>query len=143
MRNTAFVLGIIAAFLLLVGGCAGYVTGSVFEVVEDVTGEEFDDDGEGSTTEEVEGAGGAAMAVAVYLFVASGLTRVLLRTSTVMLALSLPMLLGIVITDTTSIFAVTYYLALLLNGICTFLMIQVWRAGRTRPRTEGVEKGNV
>ena len=143
MRNTAFVLGIIAAFLLLVGGCAGYLTGSVFETVEEITGEEVESGDGGSTTEEVEGAGGVAMLVAVYLFVASGLTRVLLRTSTVMLGLSLPMLLGIVITDSTSIFAVTYYLALLLMGICTFLMIRVWRASRTRPRTEGIDRGSV
>ena len=128
MRTTAFILGLIAAFVLLIGGCSGFAVGSCFSELETALDTELTDESEGSTPEEVESAGGFAVVVAIYLFAAAGLVRVLLRTSTIMLALSIPMLVGIIVADATSIFAATYYLALILVVICTVQMVRVWRA---------------
>lgn len=133
MRTTAFILGLIAAFVLLVGGCSGYAVGSCFSELETALETEIADESEGSTPEEVESAGAFAIIVAIYLFAAAGLVRILLRTSTIMLALSIPMLLGLIVTDATSIFAATYYLALILVVICTVQMVMVWRADKLAP----------
>ena len=125
MRTTTLVLGLIAATFLMLGGCAGYVFGAFAGGVEEAF--EIEAEGEGSTTKEVTDAGALALVVAIFLFVAAGLAKVALRMSLVMLALSLPMLIGLIVVDTYSLFAVTYYLAVVLVGICCILMFLAWR----------------
>ena len=67
------------------------------------------------------------MLVALFLFLAAGLARVALRTSFVLLVLGIPMLIGVLSIDAVSLFAVTYYLALLLTGTGAVLMFLEWR----------------
>ena len=88
---------------------------------------DIETDDEGTTSEDVQVAGAFALLVSIFLFVAAGLAKVAIRTSLALLALSVPMLLGLVFTDPTSLFAVTYYLGLILIGICTVLMFLAWK----------------
>ena len=91
-------------------------------------------DEEGTTSEDVQVAGAFALLVSIFLFVAAGLAKVAMRTSLALLALSVPMLLGLVFVDPTSLFAVTYYLGLILIGICTVLMFLAWRQAKRGAR---------
>ena len=127
MRTTVLILGLIAATFLFLGGCSAYLFGSVAISVEESFDVETDD--EGTTSEDVQVAGAFALLVSIFLFVAAGLAKVALRISLAFLALSVPMLLGLVFIDPTSLFAVTYYLGLILIGICTVLMFLAWRRG--------------
>ena len=127
MRTTTLVLGLIAATLLLFGGCAGYVVGGIGTAVEDAFELETETEGVTSTTEDVSGAGAFAMIVAIFLFVAAGLAKVALRTSLLLLTIAIPMLIGLVAVDTTSLFAVVYYLGIVLIGTCCILMLIAWR----------------
>ena len=128
MRTTALILGLIAAVFLFLGGCSAYLFGSVAVGIEESFDVETDD--EGTTSEDVQVAGAFALVVSIFLFVAAGLAKVALRTSLVLLILSIPMLLGLVFIDPTSLFAVTYYLGLILVGICTVLMFLTWRRAK-------------
>ncbi len=124
MRIATLVLGLIAASVLLFGGCSAYFVGGTFEAFEDSFGVELDDPGEGitSTTEDVSSAGGAAIFVAIFLFIAAGLAIAALKTSLTMLVLTLPMLFGLVAVDTTSLFASAYYLAIIVVVVGIILM---------------------
>ena len=121
--------------MLLFGGCSAFVTGSFFEGVEEVFKTELDDadDGITSTTEDISGAGGFAIFVAILLYLGAGLARVALKTSLALLVLAMPMLIGLVVVDTTSLFATFYYLTIVLIGIGVVLMaIAYIRSRRTR-----------
>ena len=134
MRTTTLVLGLIVATLLLIGGCAGYVFGGFATGVEDAFEIETDtSDGVTSTSEDVETAGALALLVAMFLFLGAGLAKVALRTSLALLVLVMPMLIGLVAIDTTSLFAVIYYLAILLIGTCCVLMFIAWRREAKSP----------
>ena len=124
MRTATLILGLIAATMLLFSGCSAYVTGSIFEGVEEAFGTEFDDPNDSitSTTEDVSGAGGFAVFVAILLYLGAGLARVALKTSLVLLVLVLSMAIGLVVVDTTSLFAAFYYLAIVLVGTGVVLM---------------------
>ena len=77
------VIGLVAATLLLIGGCSGFVFGSAGEAFEEAFETELDEPNDGitSTTEDVSNAG----AFAIVLFLGAGLARVALRTSLVLL----------------------------------------------------------
>ena len=94
-------------------------------------------DEEGTTSEDVQVAGAFALLVSIFLFAAAGFAKVALRISLALLALSVPMLLGLVFIDPTSLFAVTYYLGLILIGICTVLMFLAWRQTKRGSRVDG------
>ena len=124
MRTATLILGLIAATMLLFSGCSAFVTGSIFEGVEEAFGTELDDtdDSITSTTEDVSGAGGFAVFVAILLYLGAGLARVALKTSLALLVLAMPMAIGLVVVDTTSLFAAFYYLAIVLVGVGVILM---------------------
>ena len=139
MRTATLILGLIAATMLLFGGCSAFVTGSFFEGVEEAFDAELDDAGDGitSTTEDVSSAGGFAIFVAILLYLGAGLARVALKTSLALLALAMPMVIGLVIVDTTSLFAAFYYLAMVLVGTGVVLMaIAYIRSRRARLNPE-------
>ena len=139
MRTATLILGLIAATMLLFGGCSAYVTGSVFEGVDEAFGTEPDDANGGvtSSAEDISGAGGFAIVVAILLYLGAGLARVALKTSLALLALAMPMLIGLVAVDTTSLFAAFYYLAIVLVGTGVVLMAIAYirsRRARLNPR---------
>ena len=133
LRTTTMVLGLIAATLLLLGGCIGFVTGSAAQSFEEAfdTNVSESSDGVTSTTEDVTNAGAFAVLISILLFLGSGLAKVALRTSLVLLAIILPMLIGLVATDTTSLFAATYYLAIILTGTGVVLMFLAYQRSKT------------
>ena len=134
LRTATMVIGLIAAFVLLFGGIAGCTTGAVFEGVEEVFKEEFGDSNEGvtSTTEEVFYAGAWAIVVSIVLFLGAGLARVATKTSLLLLIVVMPMLIGIVVLDTTSVFATAYYLSTFMTGVGVILMTLAYWLGRKR-----------
>ena len=129
MRTSALVIGLVTAVFLLFGGMLGACTGAVGEVVEEIGGEEIDEseDGVTSTTEDVLGAGLFAILIAFVLFIGAGLAKAALKTSTVLLALGFLGCVMLVVIDTTSAFAIVYYIAIVTTGICTGLMITAYR----------------
>lgn len=133
LRTTTMVLGLIAATLLLLGGCVGYVTGSAAQSFEEAFDTEVSDSSDGitSTTEDVVNAGAFAVLISILLFLGSGLAKVALKTSLVLLVIILPMLIGLVATDTTSLFAATYYLAIILTGTGVVLMFLAYRRSKS------------
>lgn len=138
MRTATLILGLLAATMLFFGGCSAFVAGSFFEGIEDAFGTELDDpeDSVTSTTEDVSGAGGFAVVVAILLYLGAGLAKVALKTSLVLFVFAMPMVIGLVIVDTTSLFALFYYLAIVLVGIGVVLMAVAYiksRSTRTRP----------
>ena len=139
MRTATLILGLIAATMLLFGGCSALVTGSFFEVVEEAFETELDDadDGITSTTEDVSAAGGFAMFVAILLYLGAGLARVALKTSLALLVLAMPMVIGLVVVDTTSLFAAFYYLAIILVGTSVVLMAIAYIRSRRARLTPG------
>ena len=123
MRTSTMILGLISATLLLFGGCSGFVFGSCAGAFEETFEIEETTEGVTSTSEDVQAAGGFALFVAIVLYVGAGLAKVAHRTSLGILIVSMLMLIGLVITDTTSLFAVTYYLSIILVGVCIVLML--------------------
>ena len=133
MQTTTMILGLIAATFLLLGGCSGFVFGAVVTSAEEAFDVEVDS--EGSSPTEVQDAGSLAILVSFVLFVAGGLAKVALRTSLTLLTVCAVMAVGLISIDSFSLFAATYYLALLLTGTGCVLMVLAWRrAGR-----EGVQ----
>ena len=133
LRTTTLVLGLIAATFLIMGGCTGYVFGSVV-----VAGEEAFGEPEASPrSEEVQEAGLWAMLVAIYLFLAAGIAKVATRTSLILLALAIPMLLGVLSVDAISLFAITYYLAFVLTSVGVILMFIWWVKDRRGTAASG------
>ena len=123
LRTATMVIGLIAAVLLLVGGCAGFAAGATFGAFEEAFDTEIDDpDSNTSTTQDVENAGGWAMVVSIFLFLGAGLARVATRTSLVLWIVAMPMLIGLAVTDWSSIFALPYYFAILMAAVCIVLM---------------------
>lgn len=93
----------------------------------------FDDSSQGSTTEEVFGAGAWAILVSIVLFLGGGLARVATKTSLLLLIVAMPMLMGVIALDTWSAFAVAYYLSTLMTGVGVILMaLAYWRGRQQR-----------
>ena len=124
------VLGLISAVLLLFGGCTAYVTGSLFQGVEEAFDVEVSGEESVSTTEDIAGSGAVAILVSILLFLGAGLAKVALKTSLAILALIMPMLIGLVVVDTTSLFAAVYYLAIVLVGTGVVLMVLAYVKSR-------------
>ena len=138
-RTATLIIGLIAATMLLFGGCTAFVTGSFFEGVEEVFDTELDDADGGitSTTEDVSSAGLLAMFIAILLYVGAGLAKVALKTSLALLVFAMPMLAGLVVVDTTSLFAVAYYVALVFVGVGVILMAIAYIGARRARRGAG------
>ena len=131
MRTAALVIGLVTAFFLLFGGMLGACTGAVFDVTEEVVGELDDsDDGVTSTTEDVLGAGVFAVFIAFILFIGAGLAKVALKTSTILMILVFLGCLILIAIDTTSVFAVVYYISIITTGVCAGLMIATYLKSR-------------
>ena len=123
VRTATLIFGLIAATMLFFGGCTAFVTGSFFEGVEEVFDTELDDPDSGftSTTEDVSTAGAFAIFIAILLYLGAGLAKVALKTSLALLVFAVPMLVGLVVVDTTSLFATAYYIALVFVGVGVIL----------------------
>ena len=130
MRTTTLILGLIAATMLLFGGCAGFVFGTAATTFEEAFEIEEEKDGTTSTSSDVQSAGALALLSAIFLYVGGGLAKVALKTSLAFLVFSILLIFGLVSTDTTSLFAVFYYLALVLVGVCIILMIIAFKRER-------------
>ena len=130
LRTATMVICLIGAFVLLFGGIAGCTTGAVFEGLEEVFDEELDDSSQGTSTEEGFEAGAWAILVSIVLFLGAGLARVATKTSLFLLIVTMPMLIGIVVLDTTSVFAVAYYLSTLMTAVGVILMALAYWRGR-------------
>ena len=127
MRTTTLILGLISATMLLFGGCSGFVFGSCASAAEQAFEIEETAEGGTSTSEDVGIAGGFALFVAIILYVGAGLARVAHKTSLGILIVTMLMLIGLVMTDATSLFAVSYYLSIVLVGVCIVLMLLAFR----------------
>ena len=77
------------------------------------------------------------MLVAIYLFLAAGIAKVATRTSLILLALAIPMLLGVLSVDAISLFAITYYLAFVLTSVGVILMFIWWVKDRRGTAASG------
>ena len=132
LRAATMIICLIGAFVLLFGGIAGCTTGAVFEGAEEIFETEFDDQARGTSTEEGFEAGAWAILVSIVLFLGAGLARVATKTSLFLLIVTMPMLIGIVVLDTTSVFAVAYYLSTLMTAVGVILMALAYWRGRQR-----------
>ena len=89
-----------------------------------------------STTEDVLGAGALAVFVSFLLIIGAGLAKAALKTSTAMIIASFIGSVIVVLVDTTSVFGLVYYPAVLVTGICSVLMVLAIRRER-----QGVSDG--
>ena len=134
------VIGASNRVILLFGGIPGCAVGATFVAVEDFAEEVFDEDLElddpndpsyVSTTDDVTNAGIFAIFLSIVLFIGAGLARVATKTSLVMPAVVFALLIRVIVLDTTSVFAIAYYLSILLTLVCVILMaIAYWRLRR-------------
>ena len=127
MRTTTMILGLIAATMLLMGGCSGFVFGSCALALEESLEIEETAEGATSTSADVGGAGALALFVAIILYVGAGLARAAHKTSLGFLIVSMLLLIVLVLIDTTSLFAMVYYLSIVLVGVCIILMFLAFR----------------
>ncbi len=77
-------------------------------------------------------AGAGALLVAILLYAGSGIAKVALKTSTILLALSVLMIFIVLTVDPISIFAAFYYIAFVLTVIGVILMSIEWVRSRGR-----------
>ncbi len=122
MKVTALVLGLIAATLMLIGGCAGFVFGAAAVSFEESFDVERRAEGAVSTSEDVQEAGRFAIIVAVIAYVGAGISMVAQRTSLTILAICFLLSIWLVTVDTTSLFAAFYYGCILIFGVCVVLI---------------------
>ena len=131
LRTATMVLGLVTATLLFMGGCSGFFFGATFGAFEEAFDIEEDRNKTTSTTADVENAGGFAIVVSLVLFLGAGLARVAVKISILLLAAVIPMAVGLALTDWSSLFAITYYFAILATSVCVILMcIAYWRRRR-------------
>ncbi len=131
LRTATMVIGLLAATFLFIGGCAGSVSAITFGSFEEAFGVEEDRNSEGSTTEEIKEAGTMAMAVSFVLFLGAGLAKVAVKTSLLLLIIAMPMVIGLAMVDSWSLFAFAYYFAILMVGVSIVLMsVTYWRRRR-------------
>ena len=133
MRITALVLGLIAAAMVLIAGCGGFVFGSCAVSFEEAFEIEEDSNGATSTSSDVQSAGAVAILFSIPMFVGAGIAMVALRTSLALLVVSFLLALVLVFIDTTSVFAALYYLAIVLLGVCIILMAVDVKRSRAGP----------
>lgn len=82
--------------------------------------------GEGSSGNAMMNAGAGALLVAILLYAGAGIAKVALKTSTILLSLSVLMIFIVLTVDPLSIFAAFYYIAFVLTVIGVILMIIEW-----------------
>ena len=127
-------IGLIAATVLLIGGCSGFFFGATFGAFNEAFDIEEETDDGTSSTEDVANAGGFAILVAFVLFLGAGLARVAVKTSLALLIATLPMLFGLIGVDWSSLFAASYYFAILMTSVCIILMGMAYWRRRQSPR---------
>ena len=130
MRTTSLVLGFIAAAMLFFAGCTGTVFGSCAAAFEESFDIEETAEGAESTSEDVSVGGIFAVVTAVILCIAAGLAKSAHKTSLGLFVASMLALILTVVVDTTSLFALAYYLAILIVAACIVLMLLALRNGR-------------
>ena len=131
MRTATLVIGLVMGVFLFIGGAAGAACGGVMESAEEVFGEMDEDSNSAtSTTEDVLGAGALAVFVSFLLIIGAGLAKAALKTSTAMIIASFIGSVIVVLVDTTSVFGLVYYPAVLVTGICSVLMVLAIRRER-------------
>lgn len=125
--TTTLIIGLVAASMLVVGGGCGFVAGAFASGFEE-TFEELSagESSQGSSGDEMMNAGAVALLVAILLYAGAGIAKVALRTSTILLALSVFMIFVVLTIDALSIFAAFYYIAFVLTVIGVILMIIEW-----------------
>ncbi len=127
MNIAILLLGVLAATLLLFGGCAAACVGLAAQDLDEAFDLDLDSSSEGSTTDEVIGAGLLAVINGILLYIGAGLAFAARRTSTCFIIVGLFLVsVGIVI-DTWSAFAAAYYLALVLTIAATVISIIAWK----------------
>ena len=131
MRTATLVIGLIMGVFLFIGGALGTACGGVMEGAEEVFGEMDEPSNSAtSTTEDVLGAGALAVFVSFILLIGAGLAKAALKTSTALIIISFIGSVIVVLVDTTSVFALFYYPAVLVTGICSVLMVIAMRRER-------------
>ena len=135
ITTAVLILGLFAATMLFLSGCSAAFTGIVAQVIEEETfGTEETSEGITSTIDDVANGGVFAIVISIVLVVGSGLAKVALKTSLAILIVVGFLLIGLVSIDTTSLFALFYYLAIPLVGIGVILMVVAYirskRVGR-------------
>ena len=95
------------------------------------------DGGVTSTTEDVTNAGAFAIFTAILLYLGAGLAKVALKTSLALFVFTMLMLVGMVVVDTTSLFATAYYIALVFVGVGVILMGIAYIGARRARRGPG------
>ena len=134
LRTATMIIGLMAAVFLFIGGCAGGLFGITVGSFEDAFDQKIDS--EGSTTKEVEDAGTWAMVVSFVLFLGAGLAKVAVKTSLFLLVITMPMVVGLAMVDSWSLFAFAYYFAILMVGVGIVLMsVAYWRRRRASRQT--------
>ena len=130
LRSITMIIGIVAALLLLVGGCSGFVLGISLTAVEDIGGGEFEEPDDLVTTERVAGAGAMATFASLVLFIGALSAKSTTRFSFITLIIALILLIISLAIDPVSLFAFAYYITLLVVCANVVMMFLVYR--RTR-----------
>ena len=132
MTTATLVIGLFAAVMLFLGGCSAAFTGIAFQGIEDAFGVEESSEGITSTTDDVANGGAFAIVISIVLAVGAGLAKAALKTSLATLAIVVLLLFWLVSIDTTSLFALFYYLAIFLTGTGVVLMSIAYFRTRSR-----------
>ena len=123
VTTATLIVGLFAAAMLFLGGCSAAFSGTLFQGIEESFGIEESSEGGSSTTADVANGGVFAVVIAVVLAVGAGLAKAALKTSLVTLIIVVLLLILLVSIDTTSLFALFYYLAIPLVGTGVILML--------------------
>ena len=136
MKLASLILGVLAATFLLFGGCAAVCTGLTAQSIGEKLDWDPDASGEGSSTDEIIGAGFLAVISSLLLYIGAGLAFAARRTSTVFIAVGLIFLLGGVSVDNASAFNFAYWPSLILAIAATIVSIIAWRREQESPVEE-------
>ena len=127
-RTATLIISLFAATFLFIGGCSGYFFGAAAGAVEEAFNTEIvDSDSSTSTAEDVGNAGAFAMLVSFILFFGGSLARVALKTSLALQLIALLFVVVLVFIDSSSLFAIAYYFAVLATSVCVVLMFLAYR----------------
>ena len=132
MRTSTLILGLIAATLFLLSGACGAACGSIVAAVDEAVAEldtsvesaQADaDNGELTDFDKIAAAGVLAVLAAVVLYIGAALSKAAYKTSTILIGLVLVLSIGIIALDHQSLFALGYYLAILMTIVAFALMV--------------------
>ena len=121
LRTTTMVFVLIAAAFMLISSIIGSIAGLALGL-----GDILIEGEESELAESVWEASLWGIFVSIYLFLGAGLSKLALKTSLILLASAMPMLLGLLSVDSTSNFAMAYYIAVFLVGVGIILMALAW-----------------